>query len=129
MKSEDYSAASTLTLENSFCIRSIVDHCKAFTGADARRSFIQLAVTLALFFATCAAMFAAFQDHYWITALLTVPAAGLLTRIFTFQHDCGHGSYFNSRKANDRTGRFLGLLTFTPYDFWRRSHNMHHPNI
>jgi len=42
------------------------------------------------------------------------------------QHDCGHGSFFKSRRANDLLGRTLGVLTLTPYAFWRTSHAMHH---
>ena len=42
------------------------------------------------------------------------------------QHDCGHGAFFRSRRANDWVGRCLGVLTFTPYDVWRRKHAIHH---
>ena len=46
-------------------------------------------------------------------------------RIFIIQHDCGHGSYFKSRRVNNLVGRFIGVLTLTPYDYWRRSHATH----
>jgi len=108
-------------------VERIVEHCNAYRGADTGRSLIQLSTTLALFTATCGLMFyGVASSSFWITALLLLPAAGLLTRIFIFQHDCGHGSFLSSAKANDRVGRFLGILTVTPYDFWRRAHNMHH---
>jgi omega-6 fatty acid desaturase (delta-12 desaturase) len=42
------------------------------------------------------------------------------------QHDCGHGSFFRHRLANDWVGRVIGVLTLTPYDFWRRTHALHH---
>jgi omega-6 fatty acid desaturase (delta-12 desaturase) len=42
------------------------------------------------------------------------------------QHDCGHGSFFRQRLANDWVGRVLGVVTLTPYDFWRQSHAAHH---
>ncbi len=63
---------------------------------------------------------------WWLTLLLAVPAAGFLVRLFMIQHDCGHGAFFRHRLANDWIGRVLGVLTLTPYDFWRRSHAMHH---
>jgi omega-6 fatty acid desaturase (delta-12 desaturase) len=44
------------------------------------------------------------------------------------QHDCGHGSFFRYRPANDWVGRLLGVLTLTPYDDWRRAHAIHHAN-
>jgi omega-6 fatty acid desaturase (delta-12 desaturase) len=63
---------------------------------------------------------------YWITLLLALPASGFLVRLFIIQHDCGHGSFFRSRKANDTLGRLLGVLTLTPYTYWRKTHSIHH---
>jgi omega-6 fatty acid desaturase (delta-12 desaturase) len=68
-------------------------------------------------------------DHgYWLGLLLEVPAAGLLVRLFMIQHDCGHGSFFRSRVANDWVGRAIGVVTLTPYDYWRHNHARHHAN-
>jgi hypothetical protein len=47
--------------------------------------------------------------------LLAIPAGGLVVRLFIIQHDCGHGSFFGSRTANDACGRFVSLFTMTPY--------------
>jgi len=63
---------------------------------------------------------------YWITLALAVVAAGLLVRIFIFFHDCCHGSFFPSRRANRILGYVSGILTFTPYEDWRRAHAGHH---
>ncbi len=62
----------------------------------------------------------------WLTLLLAIPAAGFLVRLFLIQHDCGHDSFFRRRATNDWVGRVLGVLTFTPYDYWRRRHATHH---
>ncbi|MGQ0528201.1 MAG: fatty acid desaturase [Alphaproteobacteria bacterium] len=103
------------------------EHCEGYKGADTKRSISQLLTTFIFLALVCSLMLYGIQSSaLWITGLLLLPAAGLLTRVFIFQHDCGHGSFFKSKKANDWTGRFLGLLTLTPYDFWRRAHNMHH---
>ena len=107
-------------------VKDIAAHCQGYKGADTKRSLFQLATTLALFALNVVLMVYSLEVSYWLTAVLLVPAAGLLTRLFIFQHDCGHGSFFNSKAANTWVGRFLGLLTVTPYDFWRRAHNMHH---
>src|ERR1700691_4421179 len=61
-----------------------------------------------------------------VRLLLAVPAAGFLVRLFMIQHDCGHGAFFHHRLANDWVGRVIGVLTLTPYDFWRRTHAVHH---
>lgn len=66
------------------------------------------------------------QYSYWITLLLSVVAAGFLIRLFIIFHDCGHGSFFRSRKANDIVGRITGILTFTPYFKWHQQHRIHH---
>jgi acyl-lipid omega-6 desaturase (Delta-12 desaturase) len=63
---------------------------------------------------------------YWLTLLLAFPTAGFLVRIFIVQHDCGHYSFFRTRRANDLLGEFCGLLTLTPYYLWRRNHSRHH---
>jgi omega-6 fatty acid desaturase (delta-12 desaturase) len=63
---------------------------------------------------------------YWITLALAILAAGFLVRLFIIFHDCGHGSFFKSRKANDTLGMITGILTFTPYYQWRHKHAIHH---
>ena len=107
-------------------IEDIITHCKQYEGADTKRSAYQLLTTLMLFIGWCASM--AYFTHlsYWISIAMSPVAAGLLTRLFIFQHDCGHGSFWKGKKANGWTGRGLSLLTFTPYSFWRRAHNIHH---
>lgn len=63
---------------------------------------------------------------YWITLSLAVVAAGILVRVFILFHDCCHGSFFASRRANTILGYVAGILTFTPFEDWRRVHNRHH---
>jgi acyl-lipid omega-6 desaturase (Delta-12 desaturase) len=68
------------------------------------------------------------SGHYGMTLLLAVPAALLLTRLFIIQHDCGHGAFFPSRRANNLTGAVIGVVTLVPYAYWRRTHSIHHAN-
>lgn len=95
-------------------------------GADWKLSVMQLATTLVPFAGLIATQSLLTPQHYWATLLLAVPAAGLLVRLFIIQHDCGHGSFFKSRSANDLLGRALSLLTLTPYDSWKQGHAAHH---
>ncbi len=91
------------------------------------RSLIEAAVTVGGLFAVWTAAFVAFAYGLWpVALLLVIPSAGFMLRLFMMQHDCGHGSFFPHKAANDWTGRVLGVLTFTPYEYWRRSHAMHH---
>ena len=73
-----------------------------------------------------ALMYASLAFSYWATLALSVVTAGFIVRIFIIQHDCGHGSFFRSRRANDWTGRLCSLFTLTPYSMWRRQHAGHH---
>lgn len=63
---------------------------------------------------------------WWLALLLVIPAAGFLVRLFMIQHDCGHGAFFSEKRANDWVGRIIGVLTLTPYDYWRHTHAIHH---
>jgi len=66
------------------------------------------------------------EYSYWITLALSVPAAGLFARIFIFFHDCTHGSFLPSPRWNRNVGYLFGILTFTAFHDWRRSHAGHH---
>ncbi len=71
-------------------------------------------------------MFYTVNVSIWLTLLLSIPAAFFTVRMFILQHDCGHHAFFPSRRLNDILGSFIGLITFTPHSYWRRSHNIHH---
>jgi acyl-lipid omega-6 desaturase (Delta-12 desaturase) len=90
------------------------------------RSVFELIVTAGSFVLLWVLMLAALEIGYWLSLIIALPAAGLLVRLFMIQHDCGHGSLFRHRLVNDWVGRVLGALTLTPYDYWRRSHAVHH---
>mgnify|MGYP002481605387 CR=1 FL=1 len=95
-------------------------------GADLKRSLFQLITTATPFLALLVVMATATEGRYWLTLLLAIPTAGLLVRLFIIQHDCGHGSFFKSRAANDFVGRALCVLTLTPYASWKKGHAAHH---
>ena len=100
----------------------VVDYAKP----DTRRGIIQLLNTGLPFLASMGAMLYGLDRGFEAALLLAPVAAALLVRLFAIQHDCGHGSFFASRRANDLLGRTLGVLTLTPYTFWRRRHAVHH---
>jgi acyl-lipid omega-6 desaturase (Delta-12 desaturase) len=89
-------------------------------------ALFQLANTAIPFAVLWYLMYRALDHSYLLTLLLAVPMAGLFTRLFIFQHDCGHGSFLPSRRGNHLLGALLGVVTFFPYDYWRRTHAMHH---
>ncbi len=93
---------------------------------DPARALFELGVTLSALVVLWVLMWLSLSVGYWLTLLLAVPAAGFLVRLFLIQHDCGHGAFFRGRAVNDWVGRVLGVLTLTPYDYWKRNHAMHH---
>jgi acyl-lipid omega-6 desaturase (Delta-12 desaturase) len=97
-----------------------------YRSPDLGRSVVELLVTIVPFVLLWLLMWLALQIGYGLYLVLAVPTAGFLVRLFMIQHDCGHGAFFRSRQANDWVGRALGVLTLTPYDFWRRTHAVHH---
>jgi omega-6 fatty acid desaturase (delta-12 desaturase) len=74
-------------------------------------------------------MYRSLEISYWITAALAIVASGFLARIFIMLHDCGHGSFFKSKRANDCLGFIAGVLSFTPYHYWRYQHAIHHATV
>ena len=89
-------------------------------------SLFQLVSSIALFVGAAALMYWSLQLSYVVTLVLALPTGALLVRIFIIQHDCGHGSFFASRYANDAVGWLCSILTLTPYANWRRQHAGHH---
>jgi len=98
----------------------------AHKDPDLKRSVWQLANAALLFAGAWALMYASLGVGYWLTLLLAVPAAFLLVRLFIIQHDCGHGAFFRSPRVADVVGSILGVLTLTPYHYWKKTHAIHH---
>lgn len=103
-------------------IKVLKSYCEPSLG----RSIFEIIITAVPFLALWGAAVWAAQFSYWLAIPICVVAAGFLVRLFLIQHDCSHGAFFKSRKANDWTGRVLGALTLTPYDLWQKSHQIHH---
>ncbi|MEN6541936.1 fatty acid desaturase [Parvibaculum sp.] len=98
-----------------------------YRDANTGRGIFELAVTAVPFVIAWGLMALAFYRGYiWLYALLMLPAAGFLVRLFLIQHDCGHGAFLPNRAGNDWVGRIISVLTLTPYDHWKRSHAIHH---
>src|SRR5262245_25986575 len=103
--------------------KEIVLQCqKPSTG----RAVWQLVNTLGPYALLWYLMYRSLAISYWLTLPLGILAGGFLVRIFIIFHDCGHGSFFKSRLANDVLGFLTGVLTFTPYYHWRWEHSIHH---
>jgi omega-6 fatty acid desaturase (delta-12 desaturase) len=97
-----------------------------YQNPSLQRSLWQVANTLIPYFVLLTLMYVSLSYSYWLTLALALPAGGLLTRAFIIFHDCGHGSFFKSQRANNFLGMICGLMVFTPYYQWRFEHAVHH---
>lgn len=97
-----------------------------YQAPELKQSLWQLANTLIPYGALWYLMFRSLEISYWLTLALAVPTAGFMIRTFIIFHDCGHGSFFKQRKANEITGIITGILTFTPWQRWWHDHAIHH---
>jgi omega-6 fatty acid desaturase (delta-12 desaturase) len=107
-------------------LKNILSGVAAFQHPILGRSLWQMATSLGGFLVTCAAMYLCLGISLWVSLPLSVLAAGFLVRIFIIQHDCGHGAFFRSQRANNIIGSLCSVMTLTPYAFWRRQHARHH---
>jgi omega-6 fatty acid desaturase (delta-12 desaturase) len=105
-----------------------VDPLVKYARASLPRALWQLVNTLAPFGVLWGLMAWSFHAgwNYGWTLLLALPTAALYVRLFIIQHDCSHGSFFASQRANRWLGAALGVITLFPFAYWQKTHALHH---
>ncbi len=106
--------------------RSLLRRAATFQSPVLAHSVWQFASTGAAYAAMLVLMYLAYHMSVWLSLALVPLAAGLVVRLFIIQHDCGHGAFFQSRRANLVVGVLCSLATLTPFTNWRRHHAQHH---
>lgn len=106
--------------------RDLLQRIKKFSIPNNKTAAFELAITCLAFLALGGLMLYSLSHGHWSALALLPLGAVMITRIFTIQHDCGHGSYFSSQKVNNIVGSILGVVTLTPYHYWRKNHSVHH---
>lgn len=99
---------------------------KQYQTSDNWKSTGQILNSIIPFLVLCVLMYFSLQISYLITLALGIINAGFIVRLFIIQHDCGHNSFYRSKKANNILGSMIGVITMTPYHHWRKSHAKHH---
>lgn len=97
-----------------------------YNHPDLRKSIWQIVNSVIPYLFMWYVMYRSLQYSYWITLLLSLVASGFLIRIFIIFHDCGHRSFFISKRANNIVGMIMGILAFTPFYRWHHQHWIHH---
>ncbi len=108
--------------QGAFWRETLAPYAKPHLG----RSLLDLATSVVPYLALSVAMYAALSVSYLLVLLIAIPAAGFLVRTFILFHDCSHGSFLASRKANLWLGTVLGLFVYSPFLRWRHDHAIHH---
>jgi len=116
-----------MTFENlPHSFKSVRQILAKYQSPDLGRSVWQIINTIVPYLGLMVAMYFSLRVSYWLTLLLSIPTAGFMVRTFIIFHDCGHGSFFKSQKANDALGVITGILSYTPYHQWKHDHAVHH---
>jgi omega-6 fatty acid desaturase (delta-12 desaturase) len=90
------------------------------------RALLDIATSVVPYLALSYAMYLALSLSYPLELALAFPAAAFLVRTFILFHDCSHGSFLPSKRANAWLGVALGLLLYSPFLRWRHDHAVHH---
>jgi len=108
--------------------KNLIQSITKFAQPNYQKALWQISNTFVPYLSLWALMvFSVLNDFpYWVTLLLSVVASGFLVRIFILFHDCCHHSFFPFRRANLILGYIAGIMTFTPYEDWQRTHIIHH---
>jgi omega-6 fatty acid desaturase (delta-12 desaturase) len=97
-----------------------------YRASNALKASWQIINTLAPYALIWVAAWQLYEVNYLASLACSVLMGLFMLRIFVLHHDCTHGSFFKTRRANEFWGFLLGALVLTPFHRWRRSHNYHH---
>jgi omega-6 fatty acid desaturase (delta-12 desaturase) len=103
-----------------------VEPLKPYAGADLRRSLICLATSVVPYLLLWPVMHLLLPVSYALTLLVAIPASGFLLRSYIVFHDCSHGSFMPSKRANTWLGVAIGVIVYSPFHSWRQEHAGHH---
>jgi len=93
---------------------------------NTKKAIWQLVNSFGPFLALWILMYFSLKWSIFITIGIGLINAFFLVRIFIIQHDCGHQSFFKSRKLNNVVGTVCSIFSFMPYKYWAKAHNFHH---
>ena len=86
------------------------------------RGLLDVATSVVPYVALSVLMYASLGEvSYWATFALAIPTAGFLLRTFIVFHDCTHGSFLPSRRANlwvgpaERAARLPAVRELAPH--------------
>jgi len=115
-------SSATTSPSGAFWRQTLAPYARPHIG----RSLLDLATSVVPYLALSVLMYLSLGVSYLLVLLIAIPAAGFLVRTFILFHDCSHGSFLASKRANIWLGTVLGLLVYSPFLRWRHDHAVHH---
>jgi acyl-lipid omega-6 desaturase (Delta-12 desaturase) len=99
-----------------------------YAHPDLRRSALDVLTSVLPYLAIWGLMYVLLARGvpYPLILPLAAVAAGFLVRSYIVFHDCAHGSFLASKRANAWLGTSVGLLVFQTFACWRHAHAVHH---
>ncbi len=110
--------------------KALIQASSVYAQPDSRKAIVQVFNTFIPYLGLWALMIYTVMSglSVWITLVLSIVTSGFLVRLFVLFHDCCHGAFFPWRWGNRLFGYVAGILTFTAYEDWQRTHIIHHSN-
>jgi omega-6 fatty acid desaturase (delta-12 desaturase) len=108
--------------ERPFWKESLAPYAKANIRLSVLDVFTSVVPYVALFYV----MYRLLDVSYLLSLAVGVLAAGFLLRTYIVFHDCTHGSFLPTKRANAMLGSVLALLVYHPFAAWRHAHAVHH---
>jgi acyl-lipid omega-6 desaturase (Delta-12 desaturase) len=97
-----------------------------YARPDGRRATLCLATSVVPYVGLSVAIYFLLGVSHILALALALPAGIFLVRTFIVFHDCTHGSFLSSRRANEWVGVITGLMLYAPFVRWRHDHAVHH---
>src|SRR5712692_9516273 len=108
--------------ERPFWREALAPYAKPNVG----RSALDVATSVLPYLALSYLMYLTLSVSYLLVLVIAVPASGFLLRTYILFHDCTHGSFLPTKRANAWLGVILGLFVYSPFLRWRHDHALHH---
>ncbi len=102
------------------------DALAPYTRPRLGRSLADVATSIVPYLGLSTLMYLALEVSWLLVLALSIPTAGFLLRTYIVFHDCAHGSFLRSKRANAWLGKALGLVVHSCFQSWRYDHAVHH---
>jgi omega-6 fatty acid desaturase (delta-12 desaturase) len=102
------------------------DSLSSYARPRRLRSLVDVITSVVAYLAMSVAMYYSLEVSPALAFALAPVSAVFLLRTYIVFHDCSHGSFLASRRANAWLGALCGLLVLSPFVRWRHDHAVHH---